>query len=70
MYQNNFGRFNVFWKPSEAQSMKICEGGGMGYELRKNNSKNKKEELVMRFECKPVARKFEVEEMRLSLMNL
>jgi len=41
----------------------------MAYELRKSLSKDNCE-LLMKFESKPVAKKMEIEELELSLMNL
>ena len=43
----------------------------MAYSLRKLTKDNeKKEELLMKFECKPQAPKMQVTELKLSLMNL
>ena len=41
----------------------------MAYELRKTLPKDSNE-LMMKFESKPVAKSMEIEELELSLMNL
>lgn len=68
----DFGRFNLFWKPVDEEGAKACEGGAMAYELRVTKTKDDKKlpEVLMEFECAPVANLMQVTELSLSLMNL
>ena len=65
----DFGKFQIFWKPSEKKGEKLCEGGAMAFDLIKLASETK-EEINLKLESSAVLKLQEVQEVDISLTNL